>query len=26
VKTRLRRALERLRVTLETQYPGENWQ
>jgi RNA polymerase sigma-70 factor, ECF subfamily len=26
VKTRLRRALERLRETLETQYPGENWQ
>ena len=26
VKTRLRRALERLRVTLETSYPGENWQ
>jgi RNA polymerase sigma-70 factor (ECF subfamily) len=26
VKTRLRRALERLRITLETQYPGENWQ
>ncbi|MFZ0584029.1 MAG: sigma-70 family RNA polymerase sigma factor, partial [Candidatus Acidiferrales bacterium] len=26
VKTRLRRALERLKVTLESQYPGENWQ
>jgi RNA polymerase sigma-70 factor (ECF subfamily) len=26
VKTRLRRALERLREMLETQYPGENWQ
>jgi RNA polymerase sigma-70 factor, ECF subfamily len=26
VKTRLRRALEQLRETLETQYPGENWQ
>ena len=26
VKTRLRRALERLRETLETQYPGESWQ
>src|SRR5271170_1285302 len=26
VKTRLRRALERLRVILETSYPGENWQ
>jgi RNA polymerase sigma-70 factor, ECF subfamily len=25
VKTRLRRALERLRVTMETSYPGENW-
>jgi RNA polymerase sigma-70 factor, ECF subfamily len=25
VKTRLRRALERLRVTMETNYPGENW-
>jgi RNA polymerase sigma-70 factor, ECF subfamily len=26
VKTRLRRGLERLRMTLETSYPGENWQ
>jgi RNA polymerase sigma-70 factor, ECF subfamily len=26
VKTRLRRALERLRVIMETSYPGENWQ
>jgi RNA polymerase sigma-70 factor (ECF subfamily) len=26
VKTRLRRALERLRMTLETSYPGESWQ
>jgi RNA polymerase sigma-70 factor (ECF subfamily) len=26
VKTRLRRALERLRQTLETNYPGEVWQ
>jgi RNA polymerase sigma-70 factor, ECF subfamily len=26
VKTRLRRALERLRVTLEATYPGEHWQ
>jgi RNA polymerase sigma-70 factor (ECF subfamily) len=26
VKTRLRRALERLRMTLEATYPGENWQ
>ncbi|MFZ3218055.1 MAG: sigma-70 family RNA polymerase sigma factor [Candidatus Acidiferrales bacterium] len=26
VKTRLRRGLERLRVTLETSFPGENWQ
>jgi RNA polymerase sigma-70 factor (ECF subfamily) len=26
VKTRLRRALERLRVILEANYPGENWQ
>ncbi len=26
VKTRLRRALERLKITLEAQYPGENWQ
>src|SRR5580693_7255862 len=25
VKTRLRRALERLRVILEANYPGENW-
>jgi DNA-directed RNA polymerase specialized sigma24 family protein len=26
VKTRLRRALERLRVILDANYPGENWQ
>jgi len=26
VKTRLRRGLEKLRQTLETNYPGENWQ
>ena len=26
VKTRLRRGLERLRQTLEVNYPGENWQ
>src|ERR1700733_8039727 len=26
VKTRLRRALERLRVILEANYPGESWQ
>jgi RNA polymerase sigma-70 factor (ECF subfamily) len=26
VKTRLRRALDRLRVNLESQFPGENWQ
>jgi RNA polymerase sigma-70 factor (ECF subfamily) len=26
VKTRLRRALDRLRQTLETHYPGEVWQ
>jgi DNA-directed RNA polymerase specialized sigma24 family protein len=26
VKTRLRRALERLRVIWETNYPGESWQ
>ena len=26
VKTRLRRALERMRMTLETSYPGESWQ
>jgi len=26
VKTRLRRGLERLRVIMETSYPGENWQ
>ena len=26
VKTRLRRGLERLRVILETNYPGESWQ
>jgi RNA polymerase sigma factor (sigma-70 family) len=26
VKTRLRRALDRLRKTLETNYPGEVWQ
>jgi RNA polymerase sigma-70 factor, ECF subfamily len=26
VKTRLRRALERLKITLEAQYPGESWQ
>jgi DNA-directed RNA polymerase specialized sigma24 family protein len=26
VKTRLRRALDKLRLTLETHYPGEVWQ
>ena len=26
VKTRLRRALDRLREGLESKFPGENWQ
>ncbi len=26
VKTRLRRALDRLRVTMEVRFPGETWQ
>jgi RNA polymerase sigma-70 factor (ECF subfamily) len=25
VKTRLRRALDRFKMTLETKYPGEDW-